>query len=223
MRGSRYWRHLKIRRKHADSSLLREVCLPPALLGGTLYALRGSRVYYLFATGRKVRQGGSKDSLGAIREPDVQLEIETESSRNQTAWVGLILISGPFCVFLDNKPFFERVFSPLRTGLPAFLQDVVKRWHLTVETETLIDFCGRKRSAPCSISWPDVYNCPLGVLPWGELKRQNRTVHWNWCGYTLEICFSCAVEAVEGAIQEDRGSTSLDPDWSCPRIFCSDK
>lgn len=80
MRGSRYWRHLKIRRKHADSSLLREVCLPPALLGGTLYALRSSRVYYLFATGRKVRQGGSKDSLGAIREPDVQLEIETESS-----------------------------------------------------------------------------------------------------------------------------------------------
>lgn len=42
--------------------------------------MRSSRVYYLFATGRKVRQGGSKDSLGAIREPDVQLEIETESS-----------------------------------------------------------------------------------------------------------------------------------------------
>lgn len=34
----------------------------------------------LFATGRKVRQGGSKDSLGATREPDVQLEIETKSS-----------------------------------------------------------------------------------------------------------------------------------------------
>ena len=29
---------------------------------------------------RKVRQGGSKDSLGAISEPDVQLEIDTESS-----------------------------------------------------------------------------------------------------------------------------------------------
>lgn len=70
MRGSRYWRHLKIRRKHADSSLLREVCLPPALLGGTLYALRGSRVYYLFATGRK-EAGRLKDSLGAIREPQM--------------------------------------------------------------------------------------------------------------------------------------------------------
>ena len=55
MRGSRHWRYLKIRRKHADSSLLWEVCLPPALLGGTLYALPGSRVYYLFATGRKMR------------------------------------------------------------------------------------------------------------------------------------------------------------------------
>ena len=186
-------------------------------------SLPGSSVHGIFQA--RVLEWGEKSEAGRLKRLSGGYQGARCSAGNrnrelqeiQTAWVGP-LISGPFCVFLDNKPFLERVFPPLRTGLPALLQDVVKRWHLTVEIETLIDFsCSRKRSALCSISWPHVCNCPRGVLPWGELKRQNRTVHWNWCGYTLKICFSCAVEAMEGAIQADRGSTSLDPKSKLPQ------
>ena len=128
------------------------------------------------------------------------------------------LISGPFCVFSDNKPFLERVFfSPLRTGLPAVLQDVIKRWHLTVEIETLIDFsCGRKRSALCSISWPDVCDCPRGVLPWGELKRQNTTVHWNWWLHTWDLFLLCSGSSGGGHSSRQRLHVTRPPVEAAP-------
>lgn len=115
-RGTRYWKYLEIREKKYADSFPQE---KPTFLWAArsnLYALPSSKPYYPSlqmvesVAGRLKRlTWGYKGSQCSTQNRNRELW------ETQPVWEHP-LISGPFCVFLDNKPFSERLLF-LMTGL----------------------------------------------------------------------------------------------------------